>query len=109
MTTKSEVCVGICKGKCCRFFVLPIRKPDLPKEVKDMEEWMKVRGMKIVKQNQKNWRVKFEFPCPNLITADEIAFCSIYDLRPEVCRHFDGRLTSYDGLDCEWGKVKTED
>jgi len=117
MPTKSELCLKC--FDCCKWFVLEVRKPDLPQEVIDWKEWMSARGITVVRENSKWWRLKIPFPCPHLrvvekdtliITPehskDTLGYCEIYPTRPKICAKFDGRLEDpRDNLKCLW---KTE-
>jgi len=122
MTTKSDLCLKC--GKCCQFFILEIRKPDLPSEVMAYEAWFAARGMIVVRAYANRWRLKFPWPCPHSKTLiindvdllsgerrhEENWLCDIYLERPDICRRFDGRLEDRrDGLDCLWIKEKPED
>jgi len=120
MSTKSELCIRC--GDCCKFFVLEIRKPDLPKEVIDWKGWMLARGIIVVRENTKWWRLKIPFQCPHLRIVQKDAlimtpdhekdsshYCEIYPTRPEICRKFDGRMEDRrDGLKCLWMTEKFE-
>lgn len=121
MATKSELCIRC--GECCKFFMLEVKELDLPKEVIDWREWMAARGIIVVRENSKWWRLKIPFPCPHLRVVnretlivtpdhphDSLHYCEIYQSRPTVCRKFDGRLeSSRDGLKCLWLTEKIED
>ncbi len=115
---KSKRCLSC--GECCKWFILEVRKPDLPSEVKAYEEWFNARGIIIVRIYQNRWRLKFPWPCPHLKhTFDRLGLdddymdkwtCNIYLARPAICRKFDGRLEDKrDGLRCLWGEEKQED
>lgn len=116
MATKSNLCLKC--GQCCQFFVLEVRKPDLPYEVAAYEDWFKARGIIVVREYGNRWRLKFPWPCPHSKHTfdkldDEIWedrwFCDIYLERPGICRNFDGRLEDKrDGLKCLWLTEKTE-
>jgi len=118
---KSRRCI-LC-GDCCRFFILETRKPDLPQEVIDWKYWMVARGIVVVRENTKRWRLKIPLQCPHLrivgkdaliITPehpkDLFHYCEVYSTRPEICKKFDGRLEDRrDGLKCLWFTEKAED
>lgn len=120
MPTKSELCKNC--GECCQFFVVMIRKPD-PFMINDTREWFKARGIQIIRETKREWRLKIPLPCPHLdryieswnnnglMCAGNSKFsCNIYDERPNVCRIFDGRLQdSRDGLNCLWKTEKIEE
>jgi len=117
---KSRRCI-LC-GDCCRFFILEIPKPDIPKNIEPWKEWMAARGIIIVREHTKWWRIKVPFHCPHLRIVDREAliitpghekesshYCEIYPTRPGICRAFDGRLENpRDGLKCLWVTEKPE-
>ena len=120
MTTKSDLCIKC--GDCCKFFIVEIRQPDLPQEVKDWREWLEARGIKIVREHSRWWRIKVPHQCPHLKIVDKEAlivvpghekesfhYCEVYPNRPLVCKRFDGRLEpERDGLKCLWKTEKFE-
>ena len=111
---KSKRCIAC--GDCCRFFILEIHKPDVPQKIEPWKEWMAARGIIVVREHSKWWRLKIPFQCPHLkivgkdaliITPDHpkdlFHYCEIYSTRPEICKQFDGRLEpERDGLKCLW-------
>jgi len=118
---KSRRCLAC--GECCKWFVLEVRKPDLPREVIDWKEWMVARGIIVVRDSGKRWRLKIPFQCPHLKIVEKDAliitpehpkdlfhYCEVYSTRPEICKKFDGRLEDRrDGLKCLWLTEKAED
>jgi len=118
MATKSELCIRC--GDCCKFFILEVRKPDLPQEVKDWREWMAAREITVLREHSKWWRLKIPHKCPHLhvvekdaiiITSehpkDAFHYCDIYGTHPTICKKFDGRLEDRrDGLKCLWNTEK---
>lgn len=117
MPTKSELCRDC--GECCKFFIIQTRKPEPASFVDEWREWLKARGVEIVRENDKQWRLKIPMPCPHLDRNLESwgegfknykYFCNIYENRPLVCRRFDGRLEDpHDGLACSWKTKKIEE
>jgi len=117
---KSRRCITC--GECCKFFILGVRKPDLPQEVKDWVEWMTARGIIVVRDHGKWWRLKIPFHCPHLRVVEKDAlivvpghekdrfhYCEIYPARPDICKRFDGRLEDpRDNLHCLWKTEKIE-
>lgn len=107
--TKSELCVKC--GECCKFIAFEIPKP-LPHEIPTWKAWIPPRGITLLREREKWWRIKIPFVCPNLDTSCKGLFlCKIYGKEeyPEVCKRFDGRLNRMDGLDCAWVREKPED
>ena len=120
MPTKSELCIRC--GDCCKFFVLEVKKPDLPQEIIAWNNWMLARGIVVIRDRGKWWRLKIPLQCPHLrivgkdaliITPDHekdlLHYCEIYATRPDICRKFDGRIEDRrDGLNCLWLTEKIE-
>jgi len=93
--TKSELCRSC--GKCCQIMIFPIV---LPVNKSLFEDWLKIRGGRIVKSDNTLY-AEIYAPCPYLNKSESGIFsCSIYDNRPDGCKQFDG--TKYDFLDCAW-------
>jgi Fe-S-cluster containining protein len=117
MPTKSEICRRC--GECCQFFILQVRIPEPFTVALDWKEWLRVRSVQIVRETQKEWRLKIPLPCPHLDRNVEswgegfknsTFLCNIYGDRPKVYRGFDGRLADpRDGLKCLWSTEKIEE
>jgi|GEM_PF-4090802 len=94
--TKSELCQGC--GRCCEVMVLPLVKPLRKSE---FENWLGVRGGKIIKSDNDVVYAEIYAPCPQLSKSDDGKFsCDIYGDHPDGCKIFDG--AQYDFLDCAW-------
>ena len=66
-----EVC-----GSCCRYLLFPIE--DDP----DLHRWVRLHGLEVIEDRYGVWYAKVETPCTALSGRE----CSIYDVRPEMCR-----------------------
>jgi len=120
MPTRSELCIRC--GECCKFFILEIRKPELPQEQREWAAWMRDRGIIVVRDHGRYWRLKIPYHCPHLRIVEKDAlivvpghekdhfhYCDIYPTRNDICRRFDGRLEDRrDGLKCLWLTEKFE-
>jgi len=75
---------GECKkcGKCCRYFLMGVRKEE------DIDrEYAKVRGIKVINDGKGNCSLLAEFPC--LCYEDNpMPHCTIYPARPPSCRAY---------------------
>lgn len=99
---KSLVC-GAC-GECCRSFSFDMKKPSDWDEG-EIVRWLKERGVKVVRDDGDCFRIRLQLDCPHI--SDEAPYrCDIYETRPEVCRKFDGRMHTGDGLECAWEKYE---
>jgi Fe-S-cluster containining protein len=117
MPTKSDLCKTC--GECCQFFILQIHKPEPIGHSYEWRGWLKARGVSILQENQKYWRLKIPMPCPHLQKNVEswgegfknVSYsCDIWGKHPIVCQKFDGRLEDpRDGLNCLWKTEKIEE
>lgn len=91
----SDLCIK-CQ-KCCK--QLGIYTSYLYDDNPDVIEFYEVRGFRTKKSNEGILYIYFNNICPNLNTTG----CSIYENRPQVCRHFNGIIDF--GSDCLWNNL----
>ena len=82
---------GHCTAKCCRYFALPIEKPDSWEEF-EYVRWFLFHEHAAVFVEDGDWYLLVHTNCRHL---REDHLCAIYETRPQVCR-------DYEIVDCEY-------
>ena len=79
-----QVLCEYCTGKCCRYFALPIDKPE---EWKDFEyiRWYMVHGETTIFCEDADWYLMVHNKCDHLLEDNR---CGIYETRPKICRDY---------------------
>jgi Fe-S-cluster containining protein len=79
-------------AKCCRYFALPIDKPDSWKEF-DYLRWFLLHGRTAVFVEDGNWYVLLQSRCRHLRADNK---CACYADRPLICREYTVRNCEYE-------------
>lgn len=79
--TKDGKCVGC--GKCCSA-LLPLSS----QEIKDIKQYIKQHHIKEQKHIPPTREPVFDLTCPFLNESSENEKCTIYPVRPHICRVF---------------------
>jgi uncharacterized protein len=87
-----------CAAKCCKYFALPIDKPEDWKDF-DYIRWYLLHERAAVFIEEDCWYLLVQNACKYL-SADHL--CGIYETRPQICR-------DYTTDDCEYGDDWTYD
>jgi uncharacterized protein len=90
-----ECLCDFCTGRCCRYFSLPIDKPDTWDEY-DAIRWYLAHGRTLVYVEKGQWYLLVMTRCKYLTRDDR---CRIYLNRPKICRGYTTDNCEYDG---EW-------
>ncbi|MGI9516215.1 MAG: YkgJ family cysteine cluster protein [Pirellulaceae bacterium] len=93
-----EVLCDHCTAKCCRYFALPIEKPE---SMADFEflRWYLLHGRASIFLEEDTWYLLVHTVCKHL--QDDYR-CGIYETRPQICRE-------YSTTDCEYEDSWTYD
>lgn len=86
-----EVLCQYCTGRCCRYFALPIERPETWDDY-DHIRWYMMHGQVSVFVEDTTWYVMVHADCQHL---QEDHMCGAYETRPGICR-------SYTTDDCEY-------
>ena len=86
-----EVLCQYCSAKCCRYFALPIDKPETRDEFENIR-WFMLHGRVGLFVDDNVWYLMGFADCRHL-RADKM--CGIYETRPTICR-------SYSTDNCEY-------
>ncbi len=89
-----EVLCTYCNAKCCRYFALPIDKPDSWKQF-DYMRWFLLHQHASVFVEKDDWYLLVHTPCKNLRDDN---LCGIYEERPNICREYTTKKCEYDDL-----------
>ncbi|MDZ4818817.1 MAG: YkgJ family cysteine cluster protein [Planctomycetota bacterium] len=73
-----------CTAKCCRYFALPIDKPE-DRQAFDYIRWFLLHEHATVFVDEGDWYLLVHTPCKHL-RADHL--CGIYTTRPPICREY---------------------
>ena len=86
-----EVLCSYCTAKCCRYFALPLEKPDTYEEFEYIR-WYLLHEHATVFTEDGTWYLLVHTTCKHLRPDNR---CGIYNTRPQVCR-------DYSTKDCEY-------
>lgn len=84
---QTDYCEG-CNAECCRYFTVPLDKPEDRDDFDAMHWYILHEGVSIHVDDEGDWYVNVVNRCRAL---GENNLCAAYDRRPEICRdHNDG-------------------
>ncbi|MGL6226797.1 MAG: YkgJ family cysteine cluster protein [Thermoguttaceae bacterium] len=89
-----EVLCSFCAAKCCRYFALPIDKPDDWRQF-DFMRWFLLHQHASVFVDNNDWYLLVHTPCKHLSTDN---LCGIYETRPQICREYTTAKCEYEDL-----------
>lgn len=89
-----EVLCSFCAAKCCRYFALPIDKPDDWRQF-DFMRWFLLHQYASVFVDNNDWYLLVHTPCKHLNAAH---LCGIYETRPQICREYTTERCEYEEL-----------
>jgi Fe-S-cluster containining protein len=81
-----------CSAKCCRYFALPIDKPEDWKEF-DFMRWFLLHDRASVFVEEEEWYLLVHTACKHL---REDNLCGIYETRPGICREYTTERCEYE-------------
>jgi len=91
-TEKEMLCMK-CRA-CCNSLAFRMNRP-----TKDVLDFYRTRGCKIFEEDRDTVTILLEnVPCPHISENG----CDLYEKRPLVCKHFDGRTTNALKGICLW-------
>ena len=73
-----------CTGLCCRYFALPIDRPETPGDFDDVRWYLMHEGTSVFVENGQ-WYLNVEAKCKNLMRDNR---CAVYEKRPRTCRNY---------------------
>ena len=79
-----QVLCEYCTGKCCRYFALPIDKPEGWKDFEYIR-WYMVHGETTIFCEEDDWYLMVHNTCDHLLEDNR---CGIYETRPKICRDY---------------------
>lgn len=87
-----EVLCSYCTAKCCRYFALPIDKPESFTEW-DYLRWYLLHDRACVFKEEGTYYLEVQSECKHL-AADHR--CGIYHTRPQICRDYTTNQCEYE-------------
>ena len=81
---------GACRGRCCRYFGLPIETPETAGDFDDVRWYLLHAGTEVY-VDEGDWYLNVKNECKHLQQDNS---CAIYSTRPRICRQ-------YSMADCE--------
>ncbi|MGL4594153.1 MAG: YkgJ family cysteine cluster protein [Thermoguttaceae bacterium] len=90
-----EIPCTFCPGKCCRYFALPIDKPENWREY-DQIRWFLLHDRATVFVDDQTWYLLVHSKCKQL--DDATNRCHIYETRPKICREYSSERCEFE--DC---------
>lgn len=81
-----------CSAKCCKYFALPIEKPETLKDF-DFMRWFLLHDKASVFVEDGDWYLLVHTHCKHLQPDNR---CGIYFTRPEICREYSTDNCEYD-------------
>ncbi len=91
-----EVLCDYCTGKCCRYFALPIDKPETWDDF-DHIRWYMMHGRVSIFVDDDTWFLMVHNECQHLMEDNR---CGFYDDRPKICREYSTNNCEYDDDAC---------
>ena len=79
-----EVLCSHCPAKCCRYFSLPIEKPETFDDFEYLR-WYLLHDHATIFTEDDNWFLLVHTVCKHLQPDNR---CGIYDTRPKICREY---------------------
>jgi Fe-S-cluster containining protein len=90
-------CVGC--TICCRHVAIELDKPDDFDEYTEIIWYLMHENIMVAIDHEDEWYIEFKTNCKAL---DGDRKCSIYDLRPNICRGYDPEECEYHGEGSAW-------
>ena len=87
-----EVLCQYCSAKCCRYFALPIDKPESRDEFENVR-WFMLHGRVGLFVDDNVWYLMVYADCRHLRSDN---MCGIYETRPTICRSYSTDNCEYD-------------
>lgn len=87
-----ECLCDYCVAKCCRYFAMPIDKPDTRKDF-DYVRWYLLHEQATVFTEDDTWYLLVHTKCRHLQDDNR---CGIYHTRPQICRDYSTDNCEYD-------------
>ncbi|MDO5566482.1 MAG: YkgJ family cysteine cluster protein [Planctomycetia bacterium] len=81
-----------CDAQCCRYFALPIEKPESWQEF-DFVRWFMLHENVTVFVDDGTWYILVHNKCKNLMDDNR---CGAYETRPQICRDYTTARCEYD-------------
>ena len=79
-----DVLCSYCTAKCCRYFALPIEKPQKMEEF-EFIRWYLLHDQATIFVEEGTWYLLVHTTCKHLQPDNR---CGIYYTRPEICREY---------------------
>ncbi len=73
-----------CTAKCCKYFALPIDKPEAFEDFEYMR-WFLLHDKASVFVDEDTWYILVHTTCKHLLPNNR---CGIYETRPQICRDY---------------------
>ena len=72
-----------CGSKCCRYFTVPLTRPEDADDFDAMKWYLLHEGVSVYIDDEGDWYVNVTSPCSAL---GQDGLCRIYSVRPDICR-----------------------
>ncbi len=85
-----------CGGKCCEYVAIEIDKPTSKSDYDNVRWYLVHRNVNIFIDHDSKWFIEFRTPCEKQQFDKR---CSIYEIRPKICRdhgNVEGECEFYD-------------
>lgn len=73
-----------CGSRCCQYTAIEIDRPTGKNDFDNIRWYLSHKSVNVFVDHDKKWHVDFRSPCENLAENHQ---CSIYDIRPRICRN----------------------
>ena len=89
---EGKVLCDYCTAKCCRYFALPLDRPEDRTDFEYMR-WFLLHERAAVFREDKTWYLLVHTTCRHLQDDNR---CGIYETRPQVCRDYSTKNCEYE-------------
>lgn len=85
---RTEYCNG-CDARCCRYFTVPLERPEDEHDFDALYWYMLHEGVSIYVDAEGDWFVNVDSRCRAL---GEDGMCTVYSRRPDICREHNDEI-----------------
>lgn len=93
MTDQQTTYCRDCDSKCCRYFTVPLGRPEDRDDFDAMKWYLLHHGVSIYIDHEGDWYVNVASHCTALC---EDGLCRVYSVRPDICRVHNNEICEKD-------------